>query len=642
MRRAAAAVSSFCFEPHWHTGGRLRLDGAPAGRGEPVRDDCARGEAVIYLYDEVAVEQALAHHGERNPGLQCGFVFLDLSRQLGEPWTVSLSHEALDLIADPAVNLLVAGPHPSAPEREVFFWRQVCDSVQGEQYEVDGVAVCDFVLPRYFARAGADGARCDFTGARDRAGAALSPFGLAAGGCAGFYDPGIGDHDVAVADERAEKRRQLEAGAGLARRAQSYQRHQARPSQGPGDVRLEAFAIQASASDDPEAAVRRAADRVLGPSWQVRRLLRDSLTFEASHPTVTLDPADAWDRAYEIARGEHIASAEPLFEVRMREGEAEATIGPRAERLALAPAARDLSASSDVEWAIKMIDAPEAWGMFGPTGRLPGEGITIGHPDTGYTRHPEIWPGRIRLEGAYDFFTDDGDPTDELLEGGMFATPGHGTATSSVIVSEWGAQRPASGPYVTGVAPKAAVVPFRVMKSPVLWSTRNVTSAIDRAAAVGCHVISIRDRRRAGPVPAGGVRPRPARRHPAGRPAVRTLRRDRARPDDDRGRHAGSDPQPGRGRDRGDRAPRRSGRGRGPRRAVRQAGRHPRRHRGLDRGGGHAPRRRSVGGVRDRSGRAPGSRRLAHRGDLAARALIRRGAPTAPGPGPSGRGGGPR
>jgi len=39
---------------------------------------------------------------------------------LGESWTVTLSHEALELIADPEVNLLVAGPHPSQPGVDVF------------------------------------------------------------------------------------------------------------------------------------------------------------------------------------------------------------------------------------------------------------------------------------------------------------------------------------------------------------------------------------------------------------------------------------------------------------------------------------------------------------------------------------------
>jgi hypothetical protein len=46
---------------------------------------------------------------------------------LGESWTVTLSHEALELIADPEVNLLVAGPHPSQPKVDVFHWYEMCD-----------------------------------------------------------------------------------------------------------------------------------------------------------------------------------------------------------------------------------------------------------------------------------------------------------------------------------------------------------------------------------------------------------------------------------------------------------------------------------------------------------------------------------
>jgi hypothetical protein len=105
-----------------------------------------RGDAVIYLWDKVSVEDALGYHDRNHRGIPFGFVFTELSKKLGENWTVTLSHEALETIGDPEVNLLVAGPHPSE-ERDVFHWYEMCDAVQDETYEIDGVEVSNFVLP---------------------------------------------------------------------------------------------------------------------------------------------------------------------------------------------------------------------------------------------------------------------------------------------------------------------------------------------------------------------------------------------------------------------------------------------------------------------------------------------------------------
>ncbi|HKO62279.1 MAG TPA: hypothetical protein VJV03_14035 [Pyrinomonadaceae bacterium] len=79
-----------------------------------------RGDSVLYLWNEVDVEDALGYHDTNNRGIPFGFVFTELSKKLGENWTVTLSHEALELIADPEVNLLVAGSHPANPKRKAF------------------------------------------------------------------------------------------------------------------------------------------------------------------------------------------------------------------------------------------------------------------------------------------------------------------------------------------------------------------------------------------------------------------------------------------------------------------------------------------------------------------------------------------
>ena len=62
------------------------------------------------------------------------------------------SHEALELVGDSEVNLLVQGPHLADAKRTVFDWYEMCDEVQAETYEIDGVVVSNFLLPLYFTR----------------------------------------------------------------------------------------------------------------------------------------------------------------------------------------------------------------------------------------------------------------------------------------------------------------------------------------------------------------------------------------------------------------------------------------------------------------------------------------------------------
>jgi hypothetical protein len=155
-----------------------------------------RGDAVLYLWDEADVANALGYHSRNAKGLPFGFVFKKVADNAGESWTVTLSHEALELIADPLVNLLVAGPHPQE-NRTVFHWYEMSDAVQGETYMIDGVEVSNFVLPLYFTPNAEKGSRNDFLGNAHN-GETLASFGVNPGGYIGFFDPQLND-DVTFA-----------------------------------------------------------------------------------------------------------------------------------------------------------------------------------------------------------------------------------------------------------------------------------------------------------------------------------------------------------------------------------------------------------------------------------------------------------
>ncbi len=184
-----------------------------------------RGDAILYLWDKTDLPDALGYHDQSARGIPFGFVFTDLAKKLGEPWSVTLSHEALELIADPEVNLLVMGPHPTDPNKTVFNWYEMSDAVQDETYEIDHVKVSNFVLPLYFTGSDEPGGRNDFLG-RSYKGKTLNSFGVNPGGYIGFYDPETVKHETFARrrDKVAKKRLKLKGEAKAARRAERYRR----------------------------------------------------------------------------------------------------------------------------------------------------------------------------------------------------------------------------------------------------------------------------------------------------------------------------------------------------------------------------------------------------------------------------------
>jgi hypothetical protein len=211
------------FEPYWDFGAHLRLEGTlGTGPDENTLPEL-RGDSIIYLWDEVNVDDALGYHELNAGGVPFGFVFTELVKELKEPWTVTFSHEALELLADSEANLLVAGPHPANPKKEVFHWYEMCDAVQDEQYKVDGVWVSNFVLPLYFTRDAEKGGRNDFLGRLYKK-KALQSFSINPGGYIGFYNPENREHETFAlkADTRARQRLAIKSKAQLTRRAARY------------------------------------------------------------------------------------------------------------------------------------------------------------------------------------------------------------------------------------------------------------------------------------------------------------------------------------------------------------------------------------------------------------------------------------
>jgi subtilisin family serine protease len=138
-------------------------------------------------------------------------------------------------------------------------------------------------------------------------------------------------------------------------------------------------------------------------------------------------------------------------------------------------------------WALDAIAAREAWAMPAERdGRSRGEGIRIGHIDTGYSDHPELERAALDLQSDYDVIDDDDDARDPLRRAffAVLDSPGHGTATGSVIA---GRERG----VISGIAPSATLVPIRAIKSVVQVLDSDVARAVNLARERDCHIISM-------------------------------------------------------------------------------------------------------------------------------------------------------
>jgi hypothetical protein len=100
-------------------------------------------------------------------------------------WTVTLSHEILEMLADPSGNRLVAAYHPNPAQRgrRVQYLLEVCDPCLSRWYSVNGVPVSDFVTPQYFDPVRVPGMRYSFTGSL------VEPRHILEGGYVTFLDP---------------------------------------------------------------------------------------------------------------------------------------------------------------------------------------------------------------------------------------------------------------------------------------------------------------------------------------------------------------------------------------------------------------------------------------------------------------------
>jgi hypothetical protein len=104
----------------------------------------------LIIFDDSDQPGALGYHDLNPSGFPLGNVFAKTDIQDGLQWTVTTSHELLEMLADPDINLTAL--IQSDQQTATLYAYEVCDAVEADQfgYDIDDILVSDFVYPSYF------------------------------------------------------------------------------------------------------------------------------------------------------------------------------------------------------------------------------------------------------------------------------------------------------------------------------------------------------------------------------------------------------------------------------------------------------------------------------------------------------------
>jgi subtilisin family serine protease len=231
------------------------------------------------------------------------------------------------------------------------------------------------------------------------------------------------------------------------------------------------------------APVRTAVRRVLGAGWQVQRLTAGSRMLVVTGESAATVGSD------EHARESHEAALTLIRSGRFRRVEADVPVPAFEERQGVGAFGGNQCGddSTPLDWAHKTVRWQQAMDLMSAATRG-GVGIRIGHPDSGYTLHPNLGAAALDLTTDRDVIDNDDDAVDDLTPNPLWPlpNPGHGTATASVIVG-----RGTAAAGIVGLAPAAVLVPIRATESVVQLFDSDVARAVAHARVAGCHIVSM-------------------------------------------------------------------------------------------------------------------------------------------------------
>lgn len=177
------------FYPVWGINANLKM----VAKGTPP----PAGSWWLVLLDDSDQANALGYHDLTTEGLPIGKVFAGSDLKIGTSWTVTASHELLEMLGDPNINLTVFAQNTNTAG--ILYAYEVCDACEDDSlgYKIDNVLVSDFVYPAWFESFRAEGST-QF----DRMNKMHNPFELLAGGYIGIFNVSTGSGWTQKTDQR--------------------------------------------------------------------------------------------------------------------------------------------------------------------------------------------------------------------------------------------------------------------------------------------------------------------------------------------------------------------------------------------------------------------------------------------------------
>jgi hypothetical protein len=211
------------FAPVW--GVPADLEFVPAGQRPPAR------HWWLGVFDDSDQAGALGYHDVTTEGLPFGKIFAGSDIDAKASWSVTASHELLEMLGDPATNLTAITQTQFVVTENVvgrLYAYEVCDACEADQYgyKIDDVLVSDFVYPSWFEPFRSPSAQFD------QQGYVRAPFQLLPGGYISVYDmtSGMGWQQISLALTESEGNRAGRAPVGSRRERRRTPRNQWVPS----------------------------------------------------------------------------------------------------------------------------------------------------------------------------------------------------------------------------------------------------------------------------------------------------------------------------------------------------------------------------------------------------------------------------
>jgi hypothetical protein len=118
--------------------------GTPCKIVRPAGNKIPAGHWALVFLDDADQAGALGYHDLTPSGLPLSKIFVRTTLADHEQVSVTASHELVEMLVDPGVQISAQGPNG------VFYAYETADAVEAESFSVQGIAMSNFVYPAWF------------------------------------------------------------------------------------------------------------------------------------------------------------------------------------------------------------------------------------------------------------------------------------------------------------------------------------------------------------------------------------------------------------------------------------------------------------------------------------------------------------